>query len=1496
MAAGSLIKEFCGETTCSICLDYFREPVTIECGHNFCQACLTRCWAESDRGASCPRCREVLQQKNFKPNRQLANLVELVKKLRVGKGVDGEQGKCERHQEPLKLICFDDQAPICVVCDRSTEHRNHRVLPVEEAFLEYKKEIQAELQSLEQEKGTLQEQKVADDQRSQTFLTQLQAEKKKTKSAFQQLQNYLEKEEHLRLSRLEEMEKEMVKRNEENGARFSEEVSHLSRLITEMEEKFQQSENEFLQDPKTILSRDRERAMAAGSLIKEFCEETTCSVCLDYFREPVTIECGHNFCQACLTQCWAKSDTGASCPLCGEVLQQKNFKPNRQLANLVELVKKLQMGKGVEGEQGRCERHQEPLKLICFDDQTTICVVCGRSMAHRNHRVLPMEEAFLEFKKEIQAELQSLEQEKGTLQEQKVADDQRSQTFLTQLELEKKKNKSAFQQLHTYLEKEERLRLSVLEEMEEISQPGAGRPKTQLELEKKKNKSAFQQLHTYLEKEERLRLSVLEEMEEKMAKRDKENCVLVLKDPKTVQSRYVKEPERQLLGPPLELEEALRTYAQKTPALEQALSKCQVNVTLDLKTTHPQLIVSPEMKKRKGDITLNPDEKSWIVQTECYGDDCGGDFGDDYANRCVEHDDVFDDCDSFFTDDDWKVTPRRRLKEAAPVLQRLQFTLSRAATWTCKTIRMWIHAVGVGDTELLGRPIPSDQRRPWLREEAMAARSLVKEFSEETTCSVCLDYFKEPVTIECGHNFCQACLTRCWAESVTGPSCPQCRKASQQQNFKPNWQLVNLVELVRKLQAGNGAEAKWGGCERHREPLKLFCFDDQAPICVVCDRSMEHRNHRVLPMEEALLEYKGVMAGKKNPSGAQFRKRKAERAKEQAKQAIREEEQYWRPVLERLVAMVKFLGMQHLAFHGTNENSYRESNGHFLKLVELLALFDPILTEHVRRVKDEETMVHYLGKDIQNELLELLASAIRQNILAHVNSAKYYSVILDCTPDVSHTEQMTATVRFVSVIKPPDTEMSEPEVTIREHFLGFVLLKETTGAFMTETLLGLLDQMGLPLEDLRGQSYDNGSNMRGKEHGVQKRVLDINPRAFFVPCSAHSLNLVVSDVAKCCLEATSFFMLVQQIYNYFSASTHRWQILTSHVPAITVKPLSQTRWESRTDALQPLRYHLGSIYDALMEIFNDSSLQESSTSDSRVEAKALADAISKFKFVVSLVTWYKILFEIHLTDKLLQNKETDLNFATSQLQVTKNYLVGCRCDEAFEQVLVAATKIAKQLEMLPNFETEQRQRRKKKQFESEAPEEAPQDPKQQFKANFYYAVLDVAIQSVEERSQQLQHCNSVFGFLYDIYSIKEKCTADLRKACKNLEQALTHDGNRDIDAEELCYELQAVARRLPKPMPPQRVLLHILQQRIQDSVPNVCIALRILLTLPVSVASGERSFSKLKLIKTHIRSTMLQERLLDLATISVEHAEASVLDLKELVTKFAKEKARKMRV
>ncbi|CAM4652495.1 unnamed protein product, partial [Caretta caretta] len=126
--------------------------------------------------------------------------------------------------------------------------------------------------------------------------------------------------------------------------------------------------------------------MGAGNSVESLQDEATCPICLEYFREPVTLECGHNFCQACISQCWKGSNTDVSCPQFRQAVQQRNLRPNRQLANVIEIAKRLslQASKAAGGERV-CGEHQEPLKLFCEEDQTPICVVCHLSQIHRAH-------------------------------------------------------------------------------------------------------------------------------------------------------------------------------------------------------------------------------------------------------------------------------------------------------------------------------------------------------------------------------------------------------------------------------------------------------------------------------------------------------------------------------------------------------------------------------------------------------------------------------------------------------------------------------------------------------------------------------------------------------------------------------------------------------------------------------------------------------------------------------------------------------------------------------------------------------------------------------------------------------------------------------------------------------------------------------------------------------------------------------------------------------
>ncbi|XP_029436626.1 E3 ubiquitin-protein ligase TRIM39-like isoform X2 [Rhinatrema bivittatum] len=252
---------------CTVCQDYFKDPVTAKCGHNFCRSCIARCWEGLQADFPCPQCRETSQERVLIPNRQLGNMTEMIKQLFQRAVGESTQSFCEKHKETLKLFCEDEEKPICVVCGLSRDHKAHTMFPIEEAVQEYKVKLQQCLDLLRSKLGDVMTWQSDEEEKTGELKMQVAIRRLKILSDFEELRELLNEEQQVFLNRLEGEEREILQKLNENISKLSEQRSSLEQLITEIEEKCQQPATDFLQGVKSLLFRGEHVAVPHPDVI-----------------------------------------------------------------------------------------------------------------------------------------------------------------------------------------------------------------------------------------------------------------------------------------------------------------------------------------------------------------------------------------------------------------------------------------------------------------------------------------------------------------------------------------------------------------------------------------------------------------------------------------------------------------------------------------------------------------------------------------------------------------------------------------------------------------------------------------------------------------------------------------------------------------------------------------------------------------------------------------------------------------------------------------------------------------------------------------------------------------------------------------------------------------------------------------------------------------------------------------------------------------------------
>lgn len=594
-----------------------------------------------------------------------------------------------------------------------------------------------------------------------------------------------------------------------------------------------------------------------------------------------------------------------------------------------------------------------------------------------------------------------------------------------------------------------------------------------------------------------------------------------------------------------------------------------------------------------------------------------------------------------------------------------------------------------------------------------------------------------------------------------------------------------------------------------------------------------------------------------------------------------------REVLKRIIDVVITLSTSNLAFRGhRSEDSKNISgeSGNFLNIIDLLSRYDPVLRSHI---ENENSKIKYLSPAIQNELISLASSEILQGILNDIQKAPFFSLMLDTTQDVSKIDQMSVVIRYV--VYKPDIDKLE----IMESFLGFIPVSNQSSKGIEETILKFLDNNRIDIMKCRGQGYDGASVMSGAYTGVQTRIKSKSPNAEYVHCASHNLNLVLNDSVKSIREIGDFYDVINNVYVFFGQSLPRWQLLKESASSekcivnLTLKKLCPTRWSSRYDAVLSMNVNFILVLKCLTKI-----ILTSTKSPEVVEATGLVKKISTFDFIVLLVMQSRILENIQIASKFLQRSDINLDDASLVLQRSLKTMTDLR--GGFDEVECQAKKLAVMWDIEPTM-SKKRQKKVKTYFDELSSDCVMYNSLHRFKVRVFYGAIDILIVQLNERFQSMFNISQNFSFLKP-NNLVEMSDDDLVQFTSNFYEKYNVDVTSALVTEVKCFtntmKDEIKCRKINTVMELAKLFL-IENKIVASSLPDLCTAFLMFLTLPVTVASNERSFSKLKLIKNYLRSSMSNSRLSGLSILSIEQERARSLDLNNLVSKFVEVKSRR---
>ncbi|KAM9607636.1 tripartite motif-containing protein 60-like [Trichechus inunguis] len=249
MAFAASLADLHTEASCPVCLDYLKDPVTIDCGHNFCLSCIHQCWVDLQDIFPCPVCLQQCSNGSLKRNTQLCNMTDIVKQLPITRSKRKRQEEkplCEKHNQTMALFCAKDLELLCPQCRISSNHQDHHLMPIEKAATSHRRKLKSYIEPLR--KQVLDAENGLEMAVSKLVELKHKVESQKTEllSEFQQITHFLVKDQEAIQVRLLNEEKDVLKNLIENKIQISDHTCTLKSLLNEITEKCVQADWDLL--------------------------------------------------------------------------------------------------------------------------------------------------------------------------------------------------------------------------------------------------------------------------------------------------------------------------------------------------------------------------------------------------------------------------------------------------------------------------------------------------------------------------------------------------------------------------------------------------------------------------------------------------------------------------------------------------------------------------------------------------------------------------------------------------------------------------------------------------------------------------------------------------------------------------------------------------------------------------------------------------------------------------------------------------------------------------------------------------------------------------------------------------------------------------------------------------------------------------------------------------------------------------------------------------